>query len=313
LAAVDVFLSNKYLSCGIYYDLERYRGRCIDITTETTAATDPPTATVLNLTTTDSAAKTIQATEKATAISVQCTRQNRTNESIICDFALLNSKIYEQRLKIDATTGGLTGETNIEYWLYGDSFPLNLRSSSNFIAVNTFSFEDVFNRIQIFKRTSFSGNSSAVFAFYSLDLKTLVNQTIREYSAVNYQLYSKTGEIVTRLMVEDTLTTAVSRIYNITEATLQVLAAGYYEQIRLSTVNLTINNLMVLNRSQPIYAAFMNPGSATININDLVSESIFKKLLWLWITIASVIFVVVTIILCYFCRRESVDKYKISL
>lgn len=302
LAGIDVTLSSKNLACMVFYDSAKFKGYCIDISTDATTVT-LPTLAVLDFT----------AVDKATPMTIQCTRQTSTNESIICDVGLMSSKISELKVKIDATTGAITKDAQVDYSLYGDSSVISLRSSPNFIAANTVSFEDAFYKIQLFKRTSFSGNASAVQTFYSLDLPQLVDKARRDYSAVTYNLYMKTGETTTRLMVEDTWTTGVAKIYTLSEAFIEVGSVGYYDQLRLDTVNILVNNKMVTSASQPLLKAFWNPGSQSTSINDLTSESILTKYLWLWITIGSVILVIVIIVTCYYCRRDTIDKYKITL
>lgn len=251
--------------------------------------------------------------DKASSTSISCTRQLTTNESVLCDVGLFSSKIYEVRLKLDAATGKLAKDAQVEYNLYGDTFSREIKSSPYFIAVNTASFENSFFRIQIFKRTSVSGNSTATQAFYSADLTTMVSKDKRAYNEVPFNLYMYPGSNDTQLMIEDSLTGAVAKIYNVTEAVIQTGSIGYYDQLRLMDVLLTINDGMVVKSSHSLYSAFFNPNGAPISINDVSDESFFMKYLWIWITIGSVILVAVIVALLYFCRRETIDKYKITL
>lgn len=225
----------------------------------------------------------------------------------------MTSKVYELKVKIDSTTGGLTKDAQVEYSVYGDSSVINVRSSPNYLAVNTMSFEDAFARIQLFKRTSFSGNASATQVFYSQDLSQLININKRSYASANYWVYMKPGETTTRMMIEDLWTTGVAKVYSVADSVVQTQSVGYYDQLRLNNVNLVVNEKMVLTSSQPLLSTFMNPGTQSTTINDLTSESIFTKYLWLWITIGSVILVAVIVIVCYYCRSDSIDKYKINL
>lgn len=246
---------------------------------------------------------------KSTPVDISCYVSSTSNLTVFCDTALKSPKIYEIKLIVKDDVAGLNLDSQIEYEQYADSSTRRIHSSWDFFATLVSSATDNAFRVHVYKRRSAGGG---LLVYYSENLRELVGSggwNDNHY----FSLYRKLGETSTKLLIQDRATLHVGKVFNITDLELETKSIGYYEQLRLQNVNLTVNKALQVQSNTSLYSMYFNPGTAEKNVSDITSTNYLTKYLWLWITLGSIILVTIIIVVCYYLRRETIDKYTITL
>lgn len=291
----------KTWSCLIYKDgsITNLHGYCMDISTDVGT---PPSTTDFEF----------SPLSTAGGVDMSCIVVQNNNNSLICNVLLKSPKIYEFGVTINLDNGAITKGNQIEYEQYGNAESFYIKSSQSYFATMTLSTEEHFKRVVLYKRTSAVGGS--IFSYASVDLSPYYDKNDENsWKTLFFEIYSKPGETDYKLMIQDKVTTAVARSFNISDFSIEAKSIGYYEQLKLNNISLVLNNQMQNNFSATLYSIFYYPGSNSRDISDMQSTNYLTKYLWLWITIGSLLLLAALITVIYYCRRESIDKYNITL
>lgn len=299
-SVVDTYkeTATKSLSCLIYSDasVTHLQSLCIDIST---AINSPPAVSSI----------AFSPLGTASASGLSCLISTTSNTTIICDVILRSPKIYELKLNIKDDNTGTVIDSQVEYEQYADSISRQIQSSSEYFATLATSQTDNSLRVHVHKRKSANGGT---LVYYSENLQSLIGTDGYNYNHF-FSLYKKIGDKNTKLMIQDRSTQQFAKVFNITDLEIETKSIGYYEQSRLQNVSLVLNNNLQVSTKDSLYSMYFNPGTAEKNVSDLESTNYLTKYLWLWITLGSIILIAAVIVLCYYCRRETIDKYSISL
>ena len=242
-------------------------------------------------------------------MGMDCVKTTAVDTTFYCDLAGYDFQIFELKLKADLATWAISKDAETQYQKYGDSIGFRITSSPGYFAIAAGSIEDNFKRILLFKRKTAAGDNSNVF--YSLDVSLYAGS--KSLDQVLFLVYNHPLDQSPKILVQDSVSSSLAAIFNITEMKLDIGMVGYYEMDSLRTTNLTVNRgLSLQNASFSVYDVFFNPQTPNKDVKDRVYTNYFYDYIWWWVALIVILVVSILVVVVYFIRRDSADKYNSS-
>lgn len=258
---------------------------------------------------------------------ISCISISSASGQVLCDLSMQGPEVVELILQLTPSQTFATFSTpsSTTYYRHGENFGHQITTSPDYFACTTYSLNTtLFNNILIFRRTR-TGKGSQ-YVYYSIPAseiyptsKTIpaeMSPIISTLSGLKLSLLELQSMTIFinpidsnwKLLIVDSNSGSLGRIYNIAEFRLEISNVGLYESMRWRDVNLTINQNYVMTSNVTLYDVFFPQSTPNRDIRDAVASSLLSILKY-WLYGFLVIIIISIPLLIYYYRREKLKKY----